>query len=107
MQNPGSLHGSSRGGEARAAWEAAPVSSAAQGETAVSAEAAGPAREMVQASLPPPDLAVDRSPPRDGGNSSGLPSPRRGRLRGTRVTRSVTRSILAVRRGKGGKGSSG
>jgi hypothetical protein len=99
--------GPPRGGEARVAWEAAPSSSADQGETVVSVEAAGPSREMVQASSPRSDPAMDRSPPRVGGISPGFPSPRLGRPRGTRVTRSVTRSMLAMCRGKGGKGSSG
>jgi hypothetical protein len=95
--------GPSREREAWAAREATPSASAAQGEAGVSAAAIGTSREMAQASPPQSGAALDRSPPREGVISSSVPSPRLGRPWGTRVTRSVTRSMLAVRRGKGGR----
>jgi hypothetical protein len=90
--------------EARAAREASLSTSAVQGEAGVSLAADGSSRKMEQVSPPQSGAAAEQSMPREGVIGSRVPSPKLGRPRGTRVTCSVTRSMLAMRKGKEERG---
>jgi hypothetical protein len=91
---------------ARAAREAAAAARSATSEVGTStAEACLGGEALADPLLVPPEvLAPSQSTPREGANCSAVPSPP-GRVwpRVSRVTRSVTRAMLAVRKGSKGK----
>jgi hypothetical protein len=91
---------------ARAAREVAAAAMCAASEVGTStAEAClGGEASADPATVAPEGLDPSQPAPREGANCSAVPSPPgRGRPRVPRVTRSVTRAMLAVRRGSKGK----
>jgi hypothetical protein len=89
-----------------AAREAAAAAMPATSEVGTSAAVAGLGGEALAAPLPglPEVRATPQSTPREGANCSAIPSSRgRAQPRVPRVTRSVSRAMLAVRRGSKGK----